>query len=217
MHTNHFKQRAMTCNETCHKIKLRHRESKFTQVLVDVSHTRRYPETSSRITLSNALTKSTNKTKKDFLLFLQISMNVTKHAWRNQLLGGQSHRTVCLAWHCCTAVQSLQPAFCTEACHSETSGVSHASCHTRLDSLCVCKCHDDDDNETFRTSPAARGRHVIDYRDDDDDDFIPILHKGIRLKAGTPRRLHKPRATAQVALARFLGSALGVSVQLTQN
>ena len=27
-----------------------------------------------------------------------------------------------------------------EACRSETSGVSHVSCHTRLDSLCACRC-----------------------------------------------------------------------------
>ena len=57
------------------------------------------------------------------------------YAWRNLLLAERSLRTACRAWHCCIAVQSLQLAFCTEACRSETSGVSHVSCHIQLGSL----------------------------------------------------------------------------------
>ena len=120
MHTNHFKQRTMTCSLRSLKC-----------LLMSVTPGG-IPNTNSRITLSNALTKSTNKTKKDFFLLLQIFMNVP----RKCVAKSAPRRAV--APNCVSGMQSMQLAFCTEACRSETSGVSHVSCHTRLGSPCAC-------------------------------------------------------------------------------
>ena len=68
----------MTYNETRHKFQLRHSEPEITQVLGDVSHSGRYSEHQLAYASVKCYDQSTNKTKKNFLRFLQTSMTVTR-------------------------------------------------------------------------------------------------------------------------------------------
>ena len=61
---------------------------------------------------------------------------------RGEICSSQSGRTELRVGHGTVVLRCKSPklAFYTEACRSETLGVSHVSCHTRLDSPCACGC-----------------------------------------------------------------------------